>query len=219
LRWSRRRSRRPSGSGSISQRGGRLAPGGGSLSIDATDELPAVLEAVAVAAEPLAPLQLLALARFVDSAESVAKAIGASSTSTLLGEIAARVVSFAREAASVQRAILPSGDIADDASQALRDIRDALRRQRTKLRSTLEGLTRGRDTAKYLQDQIVTDRNGRYVVVVRSEHRGAIPGIVHGTSASGASLYLEPLTTVELNNDIVALVEREKEEILRILAR
>lgn len=78
---------------------------GGSLSIDATDELPAVLEAVAVAAEPLAPLQLLALARFVDSAESVAKAIGANSTSTLLGEIAARVVSFAREAASVQRAI------------------------------------------------------------------------------------------------------------------
>jgi DNA mismatch repair protein MutS2 len=190
---------------------------GGSLSIDATDELPAVLDAVAVAAEPLAPLQLLALARFVDSAESVAKAIGANSTSKLLGEIAARVTSFAREAASVQRAILPSGDIADDASQALRDIRDALRRQRAKLRSTLEGLTRGRDTAKYLQDQIVTDRNGRYVVVVRSEHRGAIPGIVHGASASGASLYLEPLTTVELNNDIVALVEREKEEILRIL--
>ncbi len=68
-----------------------------------------------------------------------------------------------------------------------------LRRQRSKLRSTLEGLTRGRDTAKYLQDQIVTDRNGRYVVVVRAEHRDAIPGIVHGASASGASLYLEPL--------------------------
>ena len=94
----------------------------------------------------------------------------------------------------------------DRASPALRDIRESLRRQRTKLRSTLDALTRGRDTAKYLQDQIVTDRNGRYVVVVRAEHRDAIPGIVHGASTSGASVYLEPLSTVSLNNEIVTLV-------------
>ena len=190
---------------------------GGTLSIDAADDLPGVLDALAVAAAPLAPLQLLALARFTDSVETVAKAIASDANHRLLDEIASKVTSFARESSAVQRAILPAGDIADDASPALRDIRDALRRQRAKLRSTLEGLTRGRDTAKYLQDQIVTDRNGRYVVVVRSEHRGAIPGIVHGASASGASLYLEPLTTVDLNNDIVALVDREKEEVLRIL--
>jgi DNA mismatch repair protein MutS2 len=190
---------------------------GGTLSIDATDELPGVLDALGVAAEPLTPLQLLALARFTDSIEAVAAGVASQGTSKLLAEITARVASFAPEAAAVRRAILPSGDIQDGASPALRDIRDALRRQRARLRSTLEGLTRGRETAKYLQDQIVTDRNGRYVVVVRSEHRTAIPGIVHGASASGASLYLEPLNTVELNNDIVALVEREKEEILRIL--
>ncbi len=190
---------------------------GGTLSIDATDDLPAVLASLGVAAEPLTPLQLLALARFTESIEAVAGGIASHGSSRLLGDIAARVASFAPETGAVRRAILPSGDIQDDASPALRDIRDGLRRQRAKLRSTLEGLTRGRDTAKYLQDQIVTDRNGRYVVVVRAEHRGAIPGIVHGTSASGASLYLEPLTTVDLNNDIVALVEREKEEILRIL--
>ena len=190
---------------------------GGTLSIDATDDLPAVLASLGVAAEPLTPLQLLALARFTESIEAVAGGIASYGSSRLLGDIAARVASFGPETGAVRRAILPSGDIQDDASPALRDIRDALRRQRAKLRSTLEGLTRGRDTAKYLQDQIVTDRNGRYVVVVRAEHRGAIPGIVHGTSASGASLYLEPLTTVDLNNDIVALVEREKEEILRIL--
>jgi DNA mismatch repair protein MutS2 len=190
---------------------------GGTLAIDATDDLPGVLAALALAAEPLAPLQLLALARFTESVEAVAGGVASAGSSRLLGEIAARVASFVPETAAVRRAILPSGDIQDAASPALRDIRDGLRRQRTRLRSTLEGLTRGRETSKYLQDQIVTDRNGRYVVVVRAEHRGAIPGIVHGTSASGASLYLEPLSTVELNNDIVALVEREKEEILRIL--
>ena len=190
---------------------------GGDLSIDAGDELPAVLDGLSVAAEPLTPLQLIALARFTESVQTVATGIGSNPSAPLLGGIAATVASFAPEVAAVRRAILPSGDIQDGASQALRDIRDALRRQRARLRSTLEGLTRGRETAKYLQDQIISDRNGRYVVVVRAEHRGAIPGIVHGASASGASLYLEPLSTVELNNEIVTLADREKEEIHRIL--
>jgi DNA mismatch repair protein MutS2 len=85
------------------------------------------------------------------------------------------------------------------------------------LRSTLESLARGRESAKYLQDQVITDRNGRYVVVVRSEHRDSVPGIVHGASASGASLYVEPMATVSLNNDVVALADREKQEVHRIL--
>ncbi len=107
--------------------------------------------------------------------------------------------------------------MSDRASPALAEIREALARQRARLRATLETLTRGRDTAKYLQDQIVTDRNGRYVVVVRAEHRDAIPGIVHDSSASGASLYVEPLQTVPLNNEVVALALREQAEIRRIL--
>jgi DNA mismatch repair protein MutS2 len=64
---------------------------------------------------------------------------------------------------------------------------------------------------------VVTDRNGRYVLMVRAEHRGAIPGIVHGGSASGASLFVEPLETVEINNEIVELEEQEAEEVRRIL--
>ena len=105
----------------------------------------------------------------------------------------------------------------DDATPELRSIRDRLRKQRTRLRGTLESYLRGKDTAKYLQQQIVTDRNGRYVLVVRAEHRAAIPGIVHGSSGSGASLFLEPLSTVEINNDIVALEQQEPEEVRRIL--
>ena len=64
---------------------------------------------------------------------------------------------------------------------------------------------------------MVTDRQGRYVVVVKSEHRHAIPGLIHGSSASGASLYLEPLATVEINNELIALNEEEKAEVYRIL--
>ena len=107
--------------------------------------------------------------------------------------------------------------MADGASPELKSVRERLRRQRTRLKGTLESFLRSRDTAKYLQDQVVTDRNGRFVLVVRAEHRSAIPGIVHGSSSSGASLYLEPLSTVEINNDIVALEQQEAEEVRRIL--
>jgi DNA mismatch repair protein MutS2 len=175
-----------------------------------------VLGHLEVADQPLAPLQLLGLARFASSVSGVVDRVR-ESRAARLGALVADARSFIAEADAVRRAIDSSGDVKDTASQALQDIRESLRRQRAKLRSTLEGLTRGRDAAKYLQDQIITDRNGRYVVVVRAEHRDAMPGIVHGASASGASLYLEPMATVPLNNDVVALAEREKEEVHRIL--
>jgi DNA mismatch repair protein MutS2 len=127
------------------------------------------------------------------------------------------IASFTGEIADVRRKIEPGGDVADHASPALASIRDRLRRQKTKLRSTLDTFLRERETSKYLQEPVVTDRNGRYVLMVRAEHRAAVPGIVHGTSASGASLFLEPIGTVDINNDIVALVEQEAEEVHRIL--
>src|SRR5204863_4634702 len=121
------------------------------------------------------------------------------------------------EIAQTRDKIDPSGEVVDTASPALRLIRDRLRKQRSRLRTTLESYLRGKDTSKYLQDQVVTERNGRYVLVVKTEQRGSIPGIVHGASTSGASLFLEPLSTVEINNDIVALEEQEAEEVRRIL--
>ena len=135
----------------------------------------------------------------------------------LVDQAGDRAASFAGEIAQTRAAIDPAGDVVDDATPALRSLRDRLRRQKTRLRGTLESYLRGKDTSKYLQDQVVTERNGRYVLVVKAEHRGGIPGIVHGASTSGASLYLEPLSTVEINNDIVALEEQEAEEVRRIL--
>src|SRR5688572_6076297 len=190
----------------------------GTLSIAAPDGLLALLDTLAIGGQPLEPLELIGLADFVDSVDRACAAIRRTSAATpLLAGVAARAASFADEAAATRRAIAPSGDVVDTASPALRDIRDALRKHRSRLRATLEGLTRGRDTAKYLQDQIVADRGGRYVLMVRAEHQSAIPGIVHGSSASGASLYLEPLATVQTNNEIVELAEREKAEVFRIL--
>ena len=191
---------------------------GAHVSIQAPREFDVILEALTVEGRPLEPVQLIALAGFLGSVEITCSAIRrARSTFPILRVIADRTASFEREIGDIRRKIDSGGEVVDDASPELRSIRDRLRRQRTRLRGTLESYLRGKDTSKYLQQQIVTDRHGRYVLVVRAEHRGAIPGIVHGSSGSGASLYLEPLSTVEINNDIVALEQQEAEEVRRIL--
>jgi DNA mismatch repair protein MutS2 len=188
------------------------------IALQAAPDLDLLLEALGVSGRPLEPLQLLSLISFLTSVETAASAVRrARGGVPILRAIADRTASFQREIDDVRARIDPSGEVADSASPELKSIRERLRKQRARLRGTLESYLRGKDTAKYLQQQVVTDRNGRYVLVVRAEHRGAIPGIVHGSSGTGASLYLEPLSTVEINNDIVALEQQEKEEVHRIL--
>jgi len=184
----------------------------------APSELEAILDGLQVEGRALEPLNLLGLADYLESIEATRRVIGsATEPYPILKHLVEAIASFAGEIAAVRRKIEPSGEVADHASPALASIRDRLRKQKSKLRSTLETFLRERDTSKYLQEQVVTDRNGRYVLMVRSEHRGSIPGIVHGASASGQSLFLEPLGTVEINNDIVELEEKEAAEVRRIL--
>ena len=188
------------------------------VGLQAPDDLDALLTSLAVEGRALEPVQLVALAAFLASIDTACAAVRrARAAFPILRNIADSAASFDHEIADIRKKIDPGGEVVDDASPELRSIRDRLRKQRARLRGTLESYLRGKDTAKYLQQQIVTDRNGRYVLVVRSEHRSAIPGIVHGSSGSGASLFLEPLSTVEINNDIVALEQQEAEEVRRIL--
>lgn len=188
------------------------------LPLRAGDAVSGALDGLAMQGRPLEPLRLLALADFFDSVDrTVALVDRAAARLPALAAVARRTSRFVDENARVRKAISQHGDVVDEASPALSSLRDRLRKQRQRLRGTLESYLRGRDTAKYLQEQVVTERNGRYVLVVRAEHRGSIPGLIHGASASGQSLYLEPLSTVEVNNDIVALEEQEAEEVRRIL--
>src|SRR5687767_3237034 len=181
-------------------------------------DLEHILTALGVEGRALEPLRLLGLAEYLESIEQSRSAVRrVADAFPILGALVETVAAFKGEIADVRRKIEPSGEVADHASPALASIRDRLRKQKTRLRTTLDSFVRGRDTSKYLQEQVVTDRNGRYVLMVRAEHRGAIPGIVHGGSASGASLFVEPMETVEINNDIVALEEQEAEEVRRIL--
>ena len=184
----------------------------------APEDLEDLLAALAIVGRALEPARLLALATFLESIDGTASAVRrARGSYPRLTAIVDRGASFTDEIGGVRRAIAEPGEVMDAASPSLASIRDRLRKQRSRLRGTLESYLRGKETAKYLQEQVVTERNGRYVILVKAEHRANIPGIVHGSSASGATLFVEPLATVDVNNDIVALEEQEAEEVHRIL--
>ena len=189
------------------------------LPLQGPEDLEESLGALAIEGRLLEPRQLRGLGTFLASIDGVRAAVRQVDANSFPG---LRVLvegcrSFEREVADIQSTIDEQGEVVDRASPELRAIRDRLRKQRQRLRNTLASFLRGRDTARYLQEQVVTERDGRFVLLVRSEHRGSIPGIVHGSSGSGASLLLEPLSTVEINNDIVALEQDEANEIRRIL--
>ena len=191
----------------------------GPIGIEAPADLDRILTVLAVDGVPLEALQLRGFASFLASIDTVQRAVGAAGGGSfpLLREALAGCCSFTREVADIRARIDDAGEVVDGASPELRSLRERLRRQTSRLRRTLDSYLRGKTTARYLQDQVVMERAGRCVLVVRAEHRGAIPGIVHGSSGSGASLFLEPLSTVEVNNEIVTLREREAAEVQRIL--
>ncbi|MDR1001962.1 MAG: endonuclease MutS2 [Oscillospiraceae bacterium] len=118
---------------------------------------------------------------------------------------------------SINSAILSEDEMSDNASSALALIRRKMRGAQGRVREQLDKLIRSSSYSKYLQDAIVTQRNGRYVVPVKSECRGDIPGLVHDTSSSGATVFIEPMAVVEANNEIRVLQSEERAEIERIL--
>ena len=116
------------------------------------------------------------------------------------------------------QSILSEEEIADGASPELADIRRHMRIQSAKIRDSLQKVISSSTYSKYLQESIITIRQGRYVVPVKSEHKNDIPGLVHDVSATGSTYFIEPMTSVSANNALRELELKEKKEIERILA-
>lgn len=121
-----------------------------------------------------------------------------------------------RLAERVRRKILPSGELDDRASPELARTRAEINRLRSSITRTLESLMRRQEEA--VQDQLVTVRNDRFVIPIRADHRGRVGGVAHGVSSSGATVFVEPLETIDSNNELQLLREREAREVLQILA-
>lgn len=117
----------------------------------------------------------------------------------------------------IRRCILSEDEISDDASSALRQIRRSMKAANDKIHTQLSSLVNG-SARNYLQDAVITMRNGRYCIPVKSEYKGQVPGMVHDQSSTGSTLFIEPMAIVKLNNDIRELELKEQKEIEIILA-
>lgn len=118
----------------------------------------------------------------------------------------------------IKNAVVSDEEISDMASPALADIRRKIARAGVKIRADLDKLVKSSEVQKSLQESIVTMRDGRYVLPVKAEHKGSIQGLVHATSSSGATYFIEPISVVEANNEIRVLQGQEQDEIERIIA-
>ncbi len=118
----------------------------------------------------------------------------------------------------ISSAIKTPEEMNDNASPVLADIRRKKLRAAADIRNKLDSLTRSRTFQKYLMEGIVTQRDGRYVVPVKAEFKGEVPGLVHDISASGSTLFVEPMAVVEINNDLKVLEAKERDEMERILS-
>jgi DNA mismatch repair protein MutS2 len=165
----------------------------------------------------LDPRTLADLASFIEGGVEICRRVARVEATKHLARLASEVQDTGEVAVAIRRALLPSGEVADDASPRLAELRRTLLRLKSQLTSVMEGYLRSSDAERLLQDRVITTRNDRYVLLLKAENKGQLPGIIHGTSGSGASFFVEPLPAVELNNDIVQLQDEERNEVLRIL--
>ena len=167
----------------------------------------------------LFPRMLLDIA-YTLSAARQARALlsGKSEYTALLSSTASRLQSLRTLETDIFEAILSEEQIADQASTELSTIRRQIRLCNEKVQDKLNTLIRQPSYAKYLQEPIITVRNGRYVIPVRQEYRQNIPGLVHDQSSSGATLFIEPIALVELGNELKQWSAKEEQEIERILS-
>ena len=166
----------------------------------------------------LSPSELLEIASLLRSARMMLDYINTDKPfETELDAVFARLMPNRQLEDSITKAILSEDMIADEASPELADIRRRIRITNNKIKDTLQGYVGGQ-RLKYLQDNIVTMRNGRYVVPVKAEYKNEMQGLVHDTSSSGATLFIEPMAVVDANNELKSLTAMEEHEIERILA-
>ncbi len=137
---------------------------------------------------------------------------------TVLDEMFDRLIPNRTLEDRINRSIISEELIADEASDTLASIRRQIRITNNKIKETLQKYVQGGTHAKYLQENIVTTRNGRYVIPVKAECKNEIKGLVHDTSSSGATLFIEPAAVVEANNELRVLESKQEHEIERILA-
>ncbi len=161
-------------------------------------------------------LQIAALLRAARILQDYSR--GERDFTTVLDEIFERLIPDRPLEERISRSILAEDMIADEASPALAEIRRKIRAVQLKIKDLMQKYTSGTVGSKYLQENIVTTRGGRFVIPVKAEYRNEVKGLIHDTSSSGATLFIEPMAVVDANNELRTLQSQEEHEIERILS-
>ncbi|MHC4717855.1 MAG: MutS2 family protein, partial [Planctomycetota bacterium] len=135
----------------------------------------------------------------------------------LLTDLGRRLPVFDEEIGAIRSVVDTRGQVMDTASQTLGRLRREIEQTRQKIHDVIYSYTRRREVARILQDPIVTMHEDRFVLPVKADRRGELPGVVHRTSASGATVFVEPAESVQLNNHLTELMDAERREIARLL--
>ncbi|MDX6530578.1 MAG: mismatch repair protein MutS2 [Blastocatellia bacterium] len=190
---------------------------GSRLSFDGIANTANSISRLQIEGAALEPLALLDLARLCERAiEARAVILAERDQAPTLFEIVAGVPGELKTlAALLHKKILPGGELDDRASPELARIRRELANARSRITRSLEGVMRRSSEA--IQEELVTVRNDRFVIPVRADHRARINGVAHGSSSSGQTIFVEPLETIEANNELQSLREAEQREIAEIL--
>jgi DNA mismatch repair protein MutS2 len=174
------------------------------------------LSRLTIPASVLSSAELLDVASLADTVLGVRQAFkGEAAKYPRLAERAATLPDLRHHSTAIRRAIHPNGEISDDASPQLKRIRTGMSQARGKIHKSLESILRARGEPSGAD--YITLRNDRFVIPVRASDRKAVPGVVHGASATGQTMFVEPLEAIDLNNRLVQLAEEEAVEIARIL--
>lgn len=136
----------------------------------------------------------------------------------ILLSYADRIIVLAQLEESIRNAIDEGGEVLDSASEALRSLRQQMRTREARVREKLESMIRSSNASKMLSDAIITIRNDRFVIPVKQEYRSHYGGIIHDQSSSGQTLFIEPQSVVQLNNELQSIRVKEQQEIERILS-
>ncbi len=190
----------------------------GRFGLAGLEDLAPVLERLRIEGAALEPRQVLALERLLSVGKGLRESIRAAEPSgrfPLLGRLAAGVPDTRPLLEEIHGKVLPNGEIDDGASPGLRTVRREIAERRHRIQRTLESVLRAAPQA--VQEEIITFRNGRFVIPVRTDARTRVPGVMHGLSSSGQTTFVEPMSVIDQNNDLVRLHEEEEIEIARIL--
>lgn len=191
--------------------------GGFELDLAGVEALEEVLPKLRVVNRRLEEKEFLILVRNAEAGRRIRDGVAELTDCPRLAQEAGALPDLDDLSRAVRKVIDRKGEVQDNASPELAKIRRSLKSLRGEIVKRLEGLTGDVQLAHVLQEDYITQRDDRYVVLVKSEHKNAVPGIVHGRSSTEATFFIEPFQTVEVNNRLILAREEEREEVARIL--